>query len=86
MALQVQKLEREIKLRNERFQDVEKQMVALREALASKGDALNAAKSELSELKRQVREQLTELQLSRTTLPCVLGPDYVFFLDTSSCS
>lgn len=48
-------------------------MADLRKALASKGEALDAAKSELSDLKNQVKDQLTELQLARTDsspFPC----------------
>ena len=71
VVLQVQKLEREIKIRNERFEDVEQQMKELREALSKKGEDLDAAKSELSDLKQQVKEQLTELQISRAFAPCL---------------
>lgn len=68
-AVQVQKLEKEIQSRNEKFKIVEQQMQELRDELAKKGEDLDAAKSELSELKQQVKEQLTELQISRAPLP-----------------
>lgn len=46
-------------------------MKQLREALASKGEDLKAAKSELAELKNQVKEQLTELKLTSAPLRLV---------------
>lgn len=69
VMLQVEKLQKELKMKTERVETVEEQMAKLREELNSKSKSLDSARSELSQLKQQVQDQLKELQASSACQP-----------------